>query len=750
MVRPTYIGAKCARPCPAKADLLHAYFNTRKTGKGLLKAKRVTSIRSSLAWLVAGCLLPAIVMAAVLLTYDYQRQRAELVRDTLAHARAMMYLVDREFVGAEMSLQTLSTSPSLAGRDFAAFQSQATDVLRKHYANNIVLIDATGQQLINTARPYGQALPKANNTAQLERVLKSGRPDVSDLFVGPVLKRPLINVAVPVQTGGAVTHSLVAVVLPEHLQKMLEDYRFPKERIAIIVDRSGAIVARNRDAERHIGQSVSSQLSQRMRDGEEGSLESVSRDGIPVLTVFARSAATGWGVVVGIPIATLTADLWRSLSLLIGLAVLLLASSLGLAWFMGGRVVRPVRELRSAALEMGYGKPVSVPELGIREVDEVRLALVTASSRLVEANEALTGSEARMRGIVESATDAIVILDDSGNIVLFNFAAVTMFGCSREQAIGTPFNRFIPERLHADFAAQLLAYREEGTPEQGGSAAEVAIAMRSNGEEFPVEISFPQVLAGVNEVRTLILRDITARVRIQKALERSNLDLQQFAFVASHDLKTPLRSIGGFVQILERNHAASLDDRALALIRRTSDAVRRLEQLTDDLLSYARVSSHPKPFTLVHIREVVDDVMQLLHAAIEDSGAVVSVGDMPEVLGDRTQLVQLLLNLIGNSIKYCEGRAPVVRVSAHRADREWVFCVADNGIGIDARHHEKVFEVFKRLHTQQEYPGTGIGLAVCRRVVEHHGGRIWVESAPGEGSTFSFTIPDSSAESSPS
>ena len=148
-------------------------------------------------------------------------------------------------------------------------------------------------------------------------------------------------------------------------------------------------------------------------------------------------------------------------------------------------------------------------------------------------------------------------------------------------------------------------------------------------------------------------------------------------------------------------------------------------------------------------REVVDDVLQLLHAAIEDSGAEVSVGDMPSILCDRTQLVQLFLNLLGNSIKYCRDHAPVVQVSACRGEREWVFSVTDNGIGIDARHHEKVFEVFKRLHTQQEYPGTGIGLAVCRRVVEHHGGRIWVESAPGLGSTFSFTIPDSSAESNP-
>ena len=281
----------------------------------------------------------------------------------------------------------------------------------------------------------------------------------------------------------------------------------------------------------------------------------------------------------------------------------------------------------------------------------------------------------------------------------------------------------------------------------GGNSAEfgvvnTAVGRRVDGQEFSVEMSYSSLVESCNQFHTFIIRDSTDRIRAYEALERSNLDLQQFAYVASHDLKTPLRSIGGFVQILERNYGDKLDEKALGLIHRTSSAVQRLEQLTEDLLSYARVNSEVRPFAIVNCAEMADEVIGLLDAAIRGSAAQVTAGELPSVMGDRTQLVQLLLNLIGNGIKYCRDRAPVVHFSAVRGNGEWVFSVTDNGIGIDARFHAKIFEVFKRLHSQSEYSGTGIGLAVCRRVVERHGGKIWITSIVGKGSTFSFSIPD--------
>ena len=270
--------------------------------------------------------------------------------------------------------------------------------------------------------------------------------------------------------------------------------------------------------------------------------------------------------------------------------------------------------------------------------------------------------------------------------------------------------------------------------------------MHRSGMEFPVEVSIATGEISGAQWHTFVIRDITKRMNDIEALKRSNHDLQQFAFVASHDLKTPLRSISGFVQLLERKYIHKLDEGAQSLINRTQSATKRLEQLTDDLLSFARVNSDVTPFGVVDLSDVAAEVKHLLHAVIFDTEASVVVAPLPKVRGVGNQLVQLMLNLVGNALKYCEARAPVVRISAVMQGNDWLISVEDNGIGIEPQHYERIFEVFKRLHGQNEYPGTGIGLAVCRRVVNHHGGKIWVTSVAGMGSTFNFTLPAISQE----
>lgn len=696
----------------------------------------------SLAKLVAACVLPAIVMTAFLLFYNFQEERTALILNSTATARSLLAAVDGEFAGVCTSMYTLSTSRPLKSNNLSEFHVQALEVVGRSSINNIVLIDSTGQQQMNSAVPFGTPLPLVTNKAQLARVLSSGQPDISSLFIGPVLKRHVINVAVPVYSGNAVKHSLVGVVLPENIQKILTNQRFPPDRIVAIFDGSSAIVAFTGNIEKFRGSQVNDGLAAALRKSDEGSLMTVNRLGVEVLTVFTRSPTSRWGVAIGIPHRTLTEDLRNSLWSLTAFAGLLLAGSLTLVWFMGGRIAGAIGALRSPALGLGYGATVRVPDLPIREADEVGKAIEKASGILTSAHKALADSEARMRGIVESSTDAIVILDEGCDILLFNSAAIAMFECPRDQAIGHSFFQFIPEAIQPDFAIRLLDRTSGACPSDRTKKLEIATAKRRDGTEFQVELSFPQLIEDGDKVRTLILRDITGRLLIQEELERSNLDLQQFAFVASHDLKTPLRSIGGFMQVLQKKYAHQLDEPARSLIQRTLEATGRLENLTEDLLSYARLNSEVKPHVMVNCNEVVGDAIQLLNAAISDTNAVVTVDHLPTLRGNRTQLVQLFLNLISNGVKYCRDRSPVIRLSAQKNRQEWVFSVADNGIGIDADHYDKIFEVFKRLHSQKEFPGTGIGLALCRRIVEHHGGTIWVSSVAGEGSTFCFTIPD--------
>lgn len=249
-------------------------------------------------------------------------------------------------------------------------------------------------------------------------------------------------------------------------------------------------------------------------------------------------------------------------------------------------------------------------------------------------------------------------------------------------------------------------------------------------------------------------RDLEHRVQERTAelahaneeLLRSNEELRQFAFIASHDLQSPLRSITAFVQILEREHGEQLNEEARVLIGRVVEATNRLQNMINDLLAYSRVESHANPFHPVNLRKVIDSALASLEGVIRETQTEVACGDLPVVLGDRGQLTQLLQNLIENAIKYRGQEPPRVEVSAKPYGDQWLIMVRDNGIGIAPEHYERIFEIFRRLHSQQAYPGNGIGLALCRRVVERHSGRIWVESEPGKGSVFQFTLPKSSIE----
>ncbi|MGE5493210.1 MAG: PAS domain S-box protein [Actinomycetota bacterium] len=270
-----------------------------------------------------------------------------------------------------------------------------------------------------------------------------------------------------------------------------------------------------------------------------------------------------------------------------------------------------------------------------------------------------------------------------------------------------------------------------------------AVGLRGISLEITERKRLEERLLGRNEELEYSIEDRTAQlIRANEALERSNLELQQFAFIAAHDLQTPLRSISGFAQLLRKDYEGRLDPQAEAWLDQLVRSVHRMRDVVHDILAYSRVESRGNAFRPTDFNELVDDVLATLDAPIRETGARVGRDSLPTVLGDRTQLAQVLQNLIDNALKYHGEVRPEIHVSAHRQDEGWEFRVRDNGIGIAEKHLENIFDIFRRLHSQQEYPGTGIGLAICRRVVHRHGGRIWVDSLPGKGSTFHFTLPD--------
>jgi hypothetical protein len=242
--------------------------------------------------------------------------------------------------------------------------------------------------------------------------------------------------------------------------------------------------------------------------------------------------------------------------------------------------------------------------------------------------------------------------------------------------------------------------------------------------------------------------DITERKRAEDALalqadelKRSNAELERFAYVASHDLQEPLRMVSSYLQLLERRYKDRLDGDALEFIAFAVDGSRRMKTLINDLLAYSRVGTRGKEFQLTDCETVLEHCLANLRFAIEESQAEISHDSLPHVMADEVQLEQLFQNLIGNAIKFRGETLPRIHIGLTRQGKNWVFSVQDNGIGIDPTYFERIFIIFQRLHTRSKYEGTGIGLAVSKRIVERHGGRIWVKSQPGSGSTFYFTIP---------
>jgi PAS domain S-box-containing protein len=322
-----------------------------------------------------------------------------------------------------------------------------------------------------------------------------------------------------------------------------------------------------------------------------------------------------------------------------------------------------------------------------------------------------------------------------------NTRACEMFGWEREQMLEMNVDDLVPEGHLAIVPDTMEEFSVPDKPIE-------TVNVRANGEQFPVEITVRLQMIGIEPVMLVVVRDITDRKRVEKALEqskleleRSNTELERFASIASHDLREPLRAIAGFARLLAKRYEGQLDLEADEYITYILDGTNRLQRLIDDLLTYSRVGTRGKEFETTDCNVILDAAISNLAMAVDESNASITYDPLPKVQGDGVQLEQLFQNLISNAIKFRGEDRPRVHVGVQREEEEWVFAVKDNGIGIEPQFANRIFEIFQRLHTQQEYPGTGIGLAICQRIVERHGGRIWFESDRGVGSTFYFTIP---------
>ncbi len=360
--------------------------------------------------------------------------------------------------------------------------------------------------------------------------------------------------------------------------------------------------------------------------------------------------------------------------------------------------------------------------------------------------------EERLRLIVEAAPSGMIMVDEIGRVVLVNSQIERMFGYSREELLGQSIDMLVPTAVRDKHPCHRAQFFADPKARAMGVGRDL-YGQRKNGSELPVEIGLNPLMTNGERFVLASIVDITERkhseaILQEKLLElqRSNEDLQQFAYVCSHDLQEPLRVISNYTQLLARRYSDQLDQDAKDFIEFTVDATKRMQELINDLLLYSRVDTKGKEFVSTDCNQTVAMAMANLKVAIDESGAQVHCAQLPAVEADGSQILQVFQNLIGNAIKFRSTDAPVVTISAEETSKSWTFAVKDNGQGFDMKYGDRIFVIFQRLHTKEMYPGSGIGLAVCKKIVERHGGAIWVESEPGKGTTFRFTMPKSSAQ----
>jgi PAS domain S-box-containing protein len=345
-------------------------------------------------------------------------------------------------------------------------------------------------------------------------------------------------------------------------------------------------------------------------------------------------------------------------------------------------------------------------------------------------------AETKFSLLLESAPGAIIIIDSNHQIILANAKTEKIFNYPLNELLNNNIEQLIPDnQIHA-----LLLQPTDTELELYGQ--------QKDGTTFPVEITLSPLDTSEGRLIIAAVRDISVRKASEEKLKtlinslaRSNKELERFAYIASHDLQEPLRMISSYTQLLAKKYKDKLDAEANEFIYFAVDGAMRMQQLITDLLSYSRIVTKGKSFSPTQMDTVLSQAIQNLLVSIKESNAVITHAPLPTIQGDSIQLMQVFQNLISNAIKFHQGLNPIIHISVTSKPTEWLFSIQDNGIGIASEFHEKIFLIFHRLHSKKEYEGTGVGLAICKKIIERHGGKIWVESKLEEGSKFCFSLP---------
>ena len=709
------------------------------------------SVRAVLLRLVLVVLLPLLLVQAGIYVAWYYTRWAETERETLRAAWGVAATFD-DFV-LDVRRQEWAIGQALAGLSPYTAE-QANDFLKANTRKYPLVVSwhwvSPHGKIIGSSDPQAIGLDIADRDHF--RKVRDGQPwAVSDILTDRISGTLSFFVACRIDDkDGNLSGVVTATIPPGAFEANIVAQHRADQAAAAIFDSQGVLVYTSwkKPLDHENWRQIDPLLAAVLENHQERSgVVTLPVDGQQSIAARVPIPEIGWVAGARRPVKAAMAGVYMGLWIAAGLNLLVAIASGVLAVTTSGNLIGQLRRLQSHAQAIGRGEFDHRTEaVGARELveladafNQMSIAVRDAQYGLEEANRQLAEEIAqRKRAAEELARLAsfpelnpypIIEVDPTGRAHYLNPRAQGLFPDFRQN-----------ERAHpwlADWDSVMQTFQDSQLRVQ---TREVMVGDRC----------YQQTIHYVKEIQRVRIygMDITERKRADEALERaaaqlarSNEELEQFAYVASHDLQEPLRVITGYVQLIERKYKGRLDADADEFFHYIVDGAARMQQLISDLLEFSRVGTRGKPFQPISVKSVLDCVRGNLKAVIEETGAAVTCDDLlPTVQADETQLIQLFQNLIGNGIKFRNERPPEIHVSARREADHWLFAVSDNGIGIERPYWEQIFVIFQRLHTRQKYPGTGIGLAVCKRIVERHSGTIWLESQPGQGTTFYFTL----------
>jgi PAS domain S-box-containing protein len=713
--------------------------------------RRAPTIRHWLAMLLAAFIVPAAAAVVFLFIHSYQRERAGIERSTLDVSRALMQAIDRELASAEGAMQALATSPNLDRGDLRGFHGQATEVLHYRPGNILLLSDSRRRQVVNTHLPFGVPLPLHGAPAQLARVIATARPSVSDLYVGPTVQRLLTSVDVPVVRNGRVVYVLSMQYFGERLGEILERQNIPPEASATIYDSSARIIWRSRAARGDVGQRAHPALAAGLAHDREGLVDEAGPDGMSYVTAFSRSSVSNWAVAIALRRSTLDATLRDSLTWIALGALALFGLGLALVRAIGSGIERSIGGLVEPAIALGYGRPVELPPLHLREARDVGNALVQAAEllrertaqrddaeraelRLRDANRAIERSEAFLRGIFEETPDGVLLVGHDCLVTRANAQAEQLFGYAHGKLAGLQIDALLYE---TGPAARPVCERMRVAPLRRGLDDSAQMHGRHrDGTVFPVD-----AMASPLRERALVIltvRDMTESWERDEALRRTLADKNTLLKELYHRVKNNLQMIISMFNLQVRTLS---DNQARQALLEAAGRVRAMALVHERLYQSRTLSSIALNDYMIELCE------QLARAAsAAQRGIAVRVEAEPVQVGlDVAVPLGLLLNeLVSNSLEHAfpEGRGGhiLVRVARNQDDtrgdqQSGTMCltVGDDGVGLPLGFDRT------SMHT--------LGLKLVSALSEQLRARFLIENQNHGGvlATLTFSAPDAAA-----